>query len=274
MAAAVAAFALAAPAAAEEETTYSVDGTEVTVRAEAPEAHPLPVLRSGWTFRTEETKAVQLDDFMNPAMIFIDQARDDWETVEGSAGESCASCHGDVEDSMAGLRAQMPKWNAEAGSIYTLEDYINECRTERMGAEAWAWDKPTMNAMKALIGLQSRGMEVNVSNEGPAREWWEKGKEMYYTRYGQLELSCANCHEDNYDNYIRADHLSQGQINGFPTYRLKNTKLNSIHGRFKGCIRDTRAETFSPGSDEFRALQLYVAWRGNGLDVETPAVRN
>jgi len=40
---------------------------------------------------------------------------------------------------------------------------------------------------------------------------------------------------------IRADHLSQGQINGFPTYRLKNAKLNGTHSRFKGCVRDTRA---------------------------------
>ncbi|NVK58679.1 MAG: sulfur oxidation c-type cytochrome SoxA, partial [Rhodobacteraceae bacterium] len=84
----------------------------------------------------------------------------------------------------------------------------------------------------------------------------------------------ANCHEQNYGNYIRADHLSQGQINAFPAYRLKNAKLNGVHDRFKGCIRDTRAETFSPGSPEFVALELYVASRGNGLDVEGPSVRN
>ena len=73
---------------------------------------------------------------------------------------------------------------------------------------------------------------------------------------------------------IRADHLSQGQINGFPVYRLKNTKLNAAHARFKGCVRHTRAETFAPGSPEFVALELYVATRGNGLGVEGPSVRN
>ena len=96
----------------------------------------------------------------------------------------------------------------------------------------------------------------------------------YYTRFGQLELSCANCHEDNYGNMIRADHLSQGQINGFPAYRLKNSKLNAVQDRFKGCVRDTRAETFAPGSPEFVALELYVGSRGNGLSVEGPSVRN
>ena len=73
---------------------------------------------------------------------------------------------------------------------------------------------------------------------------------------------------------IRADHLSQGQINGFPTYRLKNAKLNSIHGRFKGCMKNIRAVPFAEGGDEFKALELYLASRGQGLSVETPSVRN
>ena len=90
---------------------------------------------------------------------------------------------------------------------------------------------------------------------------------------GSGRLSCASCHEENYGNYIRADHLSQGQIQGFPTYRLKNAGVVSIHNRFKGCIRDTRAETYSPGSDEFRNLELYVASRGLGLDIEGGGVR-
>jgi len=72
---------------------------------------------------------------------------------------------------------------------------------------------------------------------------------------------------------IRADHLSQGQINGFPTYRLKDAGVVSIHQRFVGCVRDTRAETFAAGSEEFRALELYVASRGEGLSIEGVSVR-
>lgn len=270
LAAALAAGAMAGP----DEDTLVIDGETLVTELETTGDHPLPVIYSGWRFRTDETQALEMDDFDNPAFIDVENAREAWETVEGTEQKSCASCHGDVEESMAGVRAGMPKWNEGAGEIWSLENYINACRTERMGAEPLKWDKADMNAMVALIGLQSRGMPVDVDIDGPAREWWERGKEMYYTRFGQLELACANCHEDNWGNMIRADHLSQGMTNGFPTYRLKNAKLNSIHGRFKGCIRDTRAETFAPGSAEFRALELYVAWRGEGLSVETPSVRN
>ena len=234
----------------------------------------MDTIRSGWTFRTAETQVLQMDDFDNPGMIFVDQGIDQWNQVAGSEGKSCASCHGDAEDSMVGVRAVYPKWNEEAGEVRTLAMQVNDCRENQMGAEPYKYDSGPMANMEALISVQSRGMPVNVAIDGPVAETWAQGKELYYTRTGQLELSCANCHEDNYDNYIRADHLSQGQINGFPTYRLKNAKLNTVHGRFKGCVRDTRAETFSPGSPEFVALELYVASRGNGLSVEGPSVRN
>ena len=273
-AAAVMAAALVQPATAGEDDPLVINGDlQMTTHAPAPEhlSDVLDEVVSGWTFRTDETQSLQMDDFDNPAMIFVDQAIDQFSVAEGSEGKSCAECHA-VED-FAGLRASMPKVNPDTGTLWVMEDYINNCRTERMGAEAWKWSGATMQAMVALVAHQSRGMPMNVAIDGPAAPFWEQGKEMYYTRYGQLELSCASCHEENYGNYIRADHLSQGQTNGFPTYRLKQAKLISQHNRFRGCIRDTRAETFAEGSDEFRALELYVASRGNGLSVETPAVR-
>lgn len=158
--------------------------------------------------------------------------------------------------------------------LMILEDYVNGCVTERMGLEPWGMTSPEMKDMLALISLQSRGIPVNVAIDGPAAPFWEQGQEMYYTRFGQLEMACANCHEDNQGLMIRADHLSQGQVNGFPTYRLKDAGLVTAQQRFVGCVRDTRAETFKPGSDEFKALELYVTSRGNGLSVEGVSVRH
>ena len=270
---------IAAPVAfaggADDDTLILNGEIEMMTKAKAPDhMENVDEVISGWHFRTDETQALQMDDFENQGMIFADQGLDAWNTVEGSAEKSCASCHGAPEDSMKGVRAVYPKWNEEAGEVRTLAMQINACRTENMGADAYKYTGGSMANMEAVISMQSRGMPMNVAIDGPVAETWEKGKELYYTRFGQLELSCASCHEQNYGNYIRADHLSQGQINGFPTYRLKNAKLNTVHARFKGCVRDTRAETFKPGGDEFIALELYVASRGNGLSVEGPSVRN
>ena len=232
----------------------------------------LPERYSGWLFRTPDTRALQMDDFENPGILHVENGLALWETADGTAGQSCADCHGDITEAMAGVRPRMPQVNAE-GALWSMEDYVNNCRTTRMGAEAWGWDSGDMKDMTAAISIQSRGMPVNVAIDGPAQTYWEQGRDMYYTRYGQLELSCASCHEESWGLNIRADHLSQGQINGFPTYRLNTSGIVSIHNRFRGCIRDTRAETFAIGSDEFRALELYVASRGNGLSVEGVALR-
>lgn len=259
-----------------DDTLVVNEEIEIITRTAAPThlSDALDEVLSGWHFRNDDTRSMQADDFDNPGMIFVENAMTAWETAEGAEGKSCASCHGDAAESMKGVRAVYPKWNETAGEVRTLEMQVNACRTERMGAEKWKYGGDDMVNMTALLASVSRGMPINVAIDGPVQATWEMGKEIYYTRYGQLELSCANCHEQNYGNMIRADHLSQGQINGFPTYRLKNTKLNGAHNRFKGCIRDTRAETFAEGSPEFIALELYVASRGNGLSVEGPSVRN
>ncbi|PRX31910.1 sulfur-oxidizing protein SoxA [Meinhardsimonia xiamenensis] len=269
---------LAGGASADPDEDQLIINGEIEIITEAPAPEHLrdriDTIYSGWRFRSDETQAIQTDDFTNPAMIAVEAAAEVWETPDGAAGKSCASCHGAVEDGMKGVRAVYPKWNEKAGEVRTLEMQINACRTEHMQAEPWKYDGNDMVNMTALIASVSRGMPVNVAIDGPARETWEWGRELYYTRTGQLELSCASCHELNYGRMIRADHLSQGQINGFPTYRLKNAKLNSVHSRFKGCVRDTRAATYPVGSPEFVALELYVASRGNGLSVEGPSVRN
>ena len=276
----IAAVALALPslgAADPDDDTLVINGDiEVTTKVTPPahlEGALDPVVMSGWHFRDDSTQAMEMDDFDNPGMLGAENGAALWTTADGSEGKSCADCHGAAED-MAGVRPVYPKWNEAAGEVRTMQMQINDCRVNRMGAEAWKYDSGKAIDMEALLASVSRGMPMNVAIDGPAQATWEKGKEIYYTRYGQLQLSCANCHEQNYGNMIRADHLSQGQTNGFPTYRLKNTKLNGVHGRFKGCIRDTRAETFNPGSPEFVALELYVASRGNGLGVEGPSVRN
>ncbi len=248
------------------------DEDSLVTEISAPEhMENVGTIYSGWRFRSDETQALQMDDFDNPAFVFVDQALDQWETTEGTENKSCSSCHEDVAD-FAGLKASLPR--VENGELVTLTNLVNECRTERMGAEAWKYSGGEMSAMTALIAHQSRGMPMNVKIDGEAAPFWERGKELYYTRVGQLDMSCSNCHEDNYGNMIRADHLSQGQINGFPLYRLKNAKINTTHGRFKGCMSNIRATPFKEGGPEFKALELYIASRGQGLSVETPAVRN
>lgn len=229
--------------------------------------------RSGYTYAQPETQAMQDDDFANPAFLIVDRASEQWETPEGDAGKACADCHGDVE-SMKGVGTRYPVYHEDWGKMMNLEQRINLCRTENMKAKAWKYESDELLGMTALVKLQSRGMPMNVSIDGPAAPFYEKGKEFYYTRRGQLDMACKNCHEDHAGEQLRANILSQGQPNGFPTYRLKWQKVGSLHRRLRGCNSQVRAARYDYGSDEYVNVELFISHRANGLPVETPAVRN
>lgn len=252
-----------------------VDGEiEMTTRVPAPEDHPFDEIISGWHYRTDETRALEADSFANPGMLYVEEGEVLWNTVEGTEGKSCATCHGDATESMAGLGANYPKWDEDTQRPINIELQINACREQNMGAEPYKFDAPEQKALTTFIKHQALGDPVQIDlAAGDMQSWWERGKELYYRRTGQLNLACATCHEGYNGQYIRADHLSQGNANGFPTYRLKQANMVSLHNRFRGCIRDTRAEYPDAFSDELMALEVYVTWRGQGLSVETPAVR-
>lgn len=254
--------------------TLVIDDREMVTRAKAPEGHPFEEVLSGWLFREAETRATEADSFANPGMLSVERGEEIWNTVDGSMGNSCASCHNDASETMKDVGAHYPNWDAKAGKPVNLELKINDCRTANMGAEAYKFDAEEQVALVTYIKHQSLGTPLQIDlSEGQMQSWWDKGKELYYTRTGQLDFSCASCHEKSMGKFIRADHLSQGQVNGFPTYRFNTAGMVSLHNRFRGCIRDTRAEVPKAFSDELMALEVYVTWRGTGLSVETPAVR-
>lgn len=252
-----------------------IDGEiQMVTRAKAPEGHPFDEVLSGWLYRTPETRELETDTFTNPGMLYVERGEEIWNTVDGAAGKSCASCHGDAAETMAGVGASYPKWDAEAKRPINIELQINKCRENNMQAEPYKFDHADQKALTTFIKHQSLGQPMQIDlSQGELQSWWDKGKELYYTRTGQLNLACASCHEENNGKYIRADHLSQGNVNGFPTYRLKQANMVSLHNRFRGCIRDTRAEFPAAFSDELMALEVYTTWRGSGLSIETPAVR-
>ncbi|RUM96111.1 sulfur oxidation c-type cytochrome SoxA [Pseudaminobacter arsenicus] len=251
-----------------------IDDVEIVSRAKAPEGLPFDEVLSGWLYREAETRALEEDSFENPGMLAVERGEEVWNTVDGSQGKSCASCHNDAAETMKGIAANYPKWDVDAKRPINIELQIDKCRIENMGAEAYKFNAEEQVALTTYIKHQSLGAPVSLDlTQGELQSWWDRGKDVYYTRTGQLNLACASCHEANAGKMIRADHLSQGQANGFPTYRLKDG-LVSLHQRFRGCVRDTRAETPKAFSDDLMALELYVTWRGTGLAVETPAVRH
>jgi sulfur-oxidizing protein SoxA len=228
---------------------------------------------SGYLFLGQSTRDLQDDEFLNPGMFAVERGRQLWSTVDGTEGLSCASCHEDVVETMRGVAARYPQYDEELGRLMNLELRINAMRTDFMGAEAYPYESADLIALTTFIAYQSRGMPMEVAVDGPAEPYFEAGEEFYMTRRGQLDLACTQCHDQLVGSHLRGDLISQGQINGFPLYRNTWNAMGSRHRMFAWCNTSIRAEPHAYGSEEYLALELYLAWRGRGLPIESPAVR-
>ncbi|WP_170937123.1 MULTISPECIES: sulfur oxidation c-type cytochrome SoxA [Rhodomicrobium] len=236
-------------------------------------ANPLNELISGYYFTPLDIRALQDDDFDNPGFAWVGRGEGAWTQAEGTERKSCAACHRTAAESMRGKAAEYPKFDARAGRVVTLEERINLCRYEKMGAPSWLPESDELLGMTAFLRLQSRGVPVNVRVDGDAQPAFERGRTIYETRMGQLGMSCAGCHNSLYGKSLRSRIISQGHTNGFPTFHREPPGFTSVQGQLAMCFRMMKAEPLPKGGDEEAALELYVAWRGNGLPVEAPAVR-
>ena len=188
-------------------------------------------------------------------------------------GKSCADCHGDARESMKGVAVRYPRIETGTGKLVSLETRILQSRVERQKSPAFARESGDLLALNAYITHQSRGIPIEANIEGAARRHFDAGEAFFLRRRGQLNLSCANCHDANWGRTLFAERISQGHPNAYPVYRLEWQTLGSLERRLRACLSGVRAEILPYGSTEYTDLSLYLAWRAKGLPVEAPGVR-
>ncbi len=232
---------------------------------------PLDTLRSGTAFAGADVRAMQADDLANPGFLWVDRGERLWR--DGAAAPSCASCHGDAAASMRGVAARHPAYDATAGSVLDLEARINDCRVRRQKLAPLPHESDDLLGLAAYVARQSRGMPLAVAIDGPARSAFDRGREFYFARHGQMNLSCAQCHDQNWGKRLYSETISQGHGNAFPAYKLEWQSLGSLQRRIRACMYGIRAEMPSYGAPELTDAELFLAWRGQGLPVEAPGVR-
>jgi sulfur-oxidizing protein SoxA len=241
--------------------------------ASAAEPQRPSPLKSGIEFASDEVRKLQADDFGNPGMLWVARGEKLWSAGAGKNGKSCSACHGDAQKSMKGVAARYPRVDPGAARLVNLEGRVNLCRARNQGAEPLPYESDELIGLTAYVAYQSRGMPVSVALDPQNRRNFERGRDFYHLRQGQMNLSCAQCHDRNSGNKLAAETISQGHGNAYPIYRLEWQAAGSLHRRFRSCLFGIRADMLPAGSSEFLDLELYLAWRANGLPVETPGVR-
>jgi len=116
-------------------------------------------------------------------------------------------------------------------------------------------------------------MPVAIKEDAKAKSFIAAGRALFEQRQGQLNLSCAQCHDDNWGKTLAGNLIPQAMPTGYPIYRLEWQAVGSLQRRLRNCMSGMRAETYAFGAPELVDLEYYLMWRARGLPMEAPAVR-
>jgi sulfur-oxidizing protein SoxA len=229
--------------------------------------------RSGYTFMAPDTQAIQDDDTANPGMLWVLDGEALWKTRAGSADKACADCHDNARVSMKGVAARYPAYDKTIGGPVNLEQRINICRARHQNASPLVYESRELLALTAFVAEQSRGAAVAPEQTAELQPFVARGRDFFMKRQGQLNLGCANCHDDNWDKHLAGSAVTQAMATGYPLYRLEWQSLGSLQRRLRNCITGMRAQNYDYGAPELVELELYLMSRAHGMPIETPAVR-
>jgi sulfur-oxidizing protein SoxA len=232
---------------------------------------PKDTRQSSYYLMTPENRAMQDDSNLNPALFWVMDGHKLWKEKTGNKNISCASCHGDSGQKMAGVAAQFPK--IQKGKLQTLEGQINQCRTSRQEAPALAYENKELLALTTFVATQSKGLPIAVQETPQNKKDLQLGRQFFNERMGQLNLSCAQCHQDRAGLKLGGSLIPQGHPTAYPIYRIEWQTMGSLQRRLRNCMSGVRAQQFEYGSQEMAQLELFLMWRARGMPLETPGVR-
>lgn len=188
-------------------------------------------------------------------------------------GKTYASC---FANNGIGIRQNYPMFDTKKGAVVTLESAINDCRVTN-SEKPLKDGKGDMADISAYMAFTSRGNKFNIviPNDPRALAAYERGKQHFYAKRGQLNLACADCHISGAGKHVRADLLSPmvGHATHFPVYRSVSGDLGTLHRRYEGCNEQVRAKPYKLQSDEYKALEYYETYMSNGLEANGPTTR-
>lgn len=240
----------------------------------------------------ERFPGVALEDYADGIYALDENARRQWREIEEFPPYEFAVEQGETlfnqafadgghfadcfDNGGVAIRQTYPRFDLESAEVVTLELALNRCRSAH-GEKPYPYKSDEMIALSAWMAWTSRGQKIAVSvPEDPrALAAFEEGKRFYYSKRGQLNFACSDCHVKSAGSWVRADHLSAGlgHPTHFPVYRSKLGKMISLHSRFYGCVRDVRARPYAEQSLEYRNLEYFLTYMSNGLPVNGPGAR-
>ena len=227
--------------------------------------------RSGYQDMGAALQKMQDDDSANPGMLFVQLGQQLWSKPAGAASKACADCHSIAD--MKGVAVRYPAMPKDGDKPIDLEGRIRLCRTANQQAEPFAPESRDLLPLLAFVANQSRGMPIAPPDDARLTPFREQGAAIWARRQGQLNLSCAICHDDNAGKKLAGVTIPEAHPTGYPIYRLEWQALGSLKRRLRNCLVGVRAEAYPHEALEYVALEVFLMDRAKGMIFESPGVR-
>jgi sulfur-oxidizing protein SoxA len=234
---------------------------------------PNDTRRSGYDFMGASTQAMQKDDTLNPGMLWVKDGEVLWNQPAGASAKACVSCHAAAQGSMRGVAARYPAFDTTLGRPVALSQRINQCRQQHQQAAPLRAESQELLSLESFVALQSRGMPMAPPDDARLAPFRKRGEQLFAQRIGQLNLSCAQCHDSLAGKRLASSVIPEAHPTGYPVYRLEWQAMGSLQRRLRGCMSGVRAEPFAYGAQELVELELYLNARAKGMALESPGVR-
>jgi sulfur-oxidizing protein SoxA len=235
-------------------------------------AQPAP-RASGAEFMSPQTREMQREDALNPGMLWVKDGQARWSEPAGPSNRTCASCHGEADVSMRGVAARYPALDTQSGKPLNLAQRINFCRTRHQDAQPFALESQELLALESFVAFQSRGLPLSPPHSPALAPFLARGQTIYQRRIGQLDLSCAQCHDARAGLRLAGSIIPQAHVGNYPAYRLEWQTIGSLQRRLRNCMTGVRAQAYAFGAPELVELELYLTQRSAGMPMEAPSVR-
>jgi L-cysteine S-thiosulfotransferase len=157
--------------------------------------------------------------------------------------------------------------------VLTLETQINICQTSRLKRPAHAIESAPLLALSTYLAFSARGEIQRLPGGITQSDAWKRGRDAFTRVQGRLDFSCAACHDKMAGKRVRTQAISQGHGVGFPAYRVEWQSVGSLNRRLRACYFGMETTVPAASDPALLDLELYLAWRADGLPIEVPAVR-
>jgi len=224
-------------------------------------------------FAQQQLNRRLLDDFP-PYQTTMRGARERWAAPLPS-GQSLKDC-------FAGRPPASAYPYLRDDAVRTVVGDINDCLVAN-GAPALDPGGEEIAELEAAFKEPWSGQVFDIDFRDEAiRTYYEQGRQFFWAKRGQMNMSCANCHVHNAGNQLRGDVLSAalGHGAGYPAYSVGNASqpgtdggMMTLHSRYAVCNIMAGAAPFAAQSEEYLALEVYQAIMNSGVPLGVPSVR-